>query len=383
MLDCNPFFRLKNIVNPRTESFLSILSYSLCSTGLLLINKLILRSLPYPGIIISFQLFATIIIILSSTQAGFIECDPIQWKFITPYLPYTIVFSLGLYCNMKSLQQSDLESVILFRTLAPYIVSFLDAIFLGREYPSTRSFWFGLLIFSIGAFGYAMVDPQFDKHGVSAYYWPTLYCIVISFKMVYGKRSTKSVKLKTISGSVLYTNLLGFGPMLLFAFLGNEFQQFWTDMWLREDARLPQGSISLLIISLILGTLIGYSSWWCRDKLSATSFTIIGVLNKWCVIVLNILLWGTNATAFGIASLFLCLVGASTLYCQAFSSSDFSRRELVPLIFKDDDVLWDSDAISIGSGSMHETPTKDTELVSTISSYDSRNSSVMTPIKRL
>jgi len=345
---------------------------------------MILQSLPYPGIVISFQLFATVLIINVSTYAGLIECDPIRWKFIIPYLTYTIVFILGVYCNMKSLQQSNVESVIVFRALASCIVSFLDASFFGRERPSTRFFWFGLLLVAIGAYGYAMTDPQFEKHGASAYYWPTLYCFMISFEMVYGKKIIKSVKLKTKSGPVFYTNLLGFGPMLLFAFMGNEFQQFWSDMWLREEARLPRGSISLLTFSLVLGTAIGYSSWWCRDKISATSFTIIGVLNKCFTITLNLLIWETHATVFGIASIFLCLVGAAILYRPTRSSSISSRRELVPLMFKDDDGLWDSDAISIGSGSMHGSPSEDAELIPTSSStFDSRSNNVMIPIKRL
>jgi GDP-mannose transporter len=132
----------------------------------------------------------------------------------------------------------------------------------------------------LGAYGYARSDEQFQTQGMSAYFWPTCYLFIISFEMAYGKIIIGSVDLKTKSGPVLYTNLLGFPPMMIFAKMGGEFERFWFDMWAREDARFPPGSIALLLLGCVVGTGIGYSSWWCRDKVSATSFTLIGVMNK-------------------------------------------------------------------------------------------------------
>lgn len=72
--------------------------------------------------------------------------------------------------------------LIIFCALAPYIVAVLDFMFLGREYPSTRS-WMGLSLSLIvlGAYGYALTDSQFEIQEYSAYFWSTLYCAVISF----------------------------------------------------------------------------------------------------------------------------------------------------------------------------------------------------------
>jgi hypothetical protein len=36
------------------------------------------------------------------------------------------------------------------------------------------------------------------------------------------------------------------------------------------------------------GTLIGYTSWSCRSLMSATSFTLVGVINKFLTILLNV-----------------------------------------------------------------------------------------------
>lgn len=332
-------------LTPQTEILVSIVSYSLCSGSLVLINKLILHLLPYPSLVIAFQLLAAIAFIAVSTYSGLIECDPIRLKYVLPYLIYTISFSVGVFCNMKSLLTSNVETVIVFRALVPCVVSILDVFFLGREYPSTRS-WTGLSLIALGAYGYAATDPKFQSQGWTAYFWPFLYLVVISFEMAYGKKIIKSVDLKTKSGPVLYTNLLGFPPMLLFAQWGNEYNKLWDDLWLREDARIPAGSVPLMIIGCIVGTGIGYSSWWCRDKVSATSFTIIGVMNKCLTVLANLLMWDNHAPPMGIASLFLCLVGG-TIYRQAPMRATTRQTPREVLSSKDEDGVWDSEVSAL------------------------------------
>ena len=92
----------------------------------------------------------------------------------------------------------------------------------------------------------------------------------------YGKKIVKGVPLKTFSGPVIYTNLLGFIPMLLLANVGHEYSKFWDFYWANDQYRLPPVSIFLLVLGSLVGTGIGYSGWWCRDCVSATSFTLIG-----------------------------------------------------------------------------------------------------------
>ena len=84
---------------------------------------------------------------------------------------------------MRSLNISNVETVIVFRALSPILVAFLDALFLGREWPSPRS-WAGLITLVIGAYGYASFDEQFQTQGYGAYSWPTAYTIIIALEMV-------------------------------------------------------------------------------------------------------------------------------------------------------------------------------------------------------
>jgi len=114
--------------------------------------------------------------------SGVLKVDPLKWDYIKPYLLYTFFFSTGVYCNMRSLNIANVETVIVFRALTPVIVSFLDALFLGREWPSNRS-WFGLFTLVAGAYAYASTDEKFQTQGYSAYAWPSLYTIIIALEM--------------------------------------------------------------------------------------------------------------------------------------------------------------------------------------------------------
>mmetsp|Transcript_26509 Transcript_26509/g.72864 ORF Transcript_26509/g.72864 Transcript_26509/m.72864 type:complete len:391 (-) Transcript_26509:678-1850(-) len=338
------------------EVVLSIIAYSLCSGSLVLLNKFTLHYLPFPSLVVALQLIACITIVYSAKVAGIVKVDEIKWEYVKPYLLYILFFSVGVYCNMRSLNVSNVETVIVFRALTPMIVTFLDVFFLGREWPSLRS-WAGLTTLVGGAYGYASFDEQFQTQGLNAYFWPTLYTIVIALEMVsclffsaelitclseekvrtcclvvsswnltflgllillqaYGKKIVKSVPLQTLSGPVIYTNMLTFIPMLMFAAAGNEYSAFWEFYWGKLEGKLPAIAVSLLLCGSLVGTGIGYSGWWCRSVVSATSFTLVGVMNKCLTVIFNNLIWDQHASREGTFYLLVCVTGG-IIYKQA------------------------------------------------------------------
>jgi len=309
-------------LSPRGEVIASVVSYSFCSGSLVLVNKLILHYLPFPSLVILIQLLASIFLVYGGNFFGIMPIDEMKWEFLRPYLVYTVAFSTGVFTNMMCLSQSNVETVIVARACTPLLVSFLDPIFLGRELPSKRSIA-ALSMIIVGAYGYAATDDAFKSQGMSAYFWPFLYLLIITFEMVYGKKIVNGVKFKTLSGPVQYTNLLGWPPMFAFAKMGGEFESL-KDLMKTYNVttvyglvgKLPPQSIALLTLGCFIGTGIGYTGWWCRGKISATSFTLVGVLNKCMTVIVNMMIWDQHANAAGTFSLFLCLVGGA-FYKQA------------------------------------------------------------------
>lgn len=136
--------------------------------------------------------------------------------------------------------------------------------------------------------------------------------------MAYGKIIVKSVEFKTSSGPVQYANLVSWIPMLLFAQLGGEYKRIQSIQMEKGDfiRSLPTIGLVYLAFGCVVGTAIGYTAWWCRAKVSAASFTLIGVMNKFLTIVLNFFIWDHHATPSGIACLCICIV-AGAFYQQA------------------------------------------------------------------
>jgi hypothetical protein len=68
-----------------------------------------------------------------------------------------------------------------------------------------------------------------------------------------------------------------------------------------------------------------YTGWLCRSMVSATTYTLVGVVNKFLTVLLNVLVWDKHSTPFGIFAVCVCLL-AGTMYQQA-PRRDEGRRD--------------------------------------------------------
>ena len=113
----------------------------------------------------------------------------------------------------------------------------------------------------------------------------------------------------SLTASVLYTNTLSI-PIVLAILVPT------GDAAIARDLPWSIPAIAALVFSSVIGTCIGYSGWWCRTKISATSFTVVGVVNKLSTVLINQIMWSKHASALGVVGLLLALVGG-VLYRQA------------------------------------------------------------------
>jgi solute carrier family 35 len=61
---------------------------------------------------------------------------------------------------------------------------------------------------------------------------------------------------------------------------------------------------------------ISFAGFKCNQVITATAYTVVGVMNKMLTVLINVLIWDKHASAVGIGSLAVCLLGGS-LYEQA------------------------------------------------------------------
>ena len=108
---------------------------------------------------------------------------------------------------MKALQAANVETVIVFRACLPIAVGVVESLFMGRDWPNTRSL-ISLVALAAEAVAYCLSVAEFHLNGLEAYYWSIVYFFCIVAEMTYGKTITSSVKMNSVWGPVLYCNAL-------------------------------------------------------------------------------------------------------------------------------------------------------------------------------
>jgi len=284
-------------------------TFSVCSSTLLLVNKVCMHMVPAASFISTVQFIATGITCVTLKWSGLAVVDDFEWVKVKPYLYYVVMFVATIYCNMKSLEHSNVETIIVFRACCPLCVCLLDWAFLGRELPSLRSLA-SLLVLMAGAAGYVLSDREFKMQGFAAYTWVTAYFLIISVEMCYGKLIVgPHVGLKSMWGPTMYTNVLAILPMATAGLLAHEQDRLATTEW-------NSSLVILLGVSCAIGVAISYTGWNCRSMITATCYTVLGVANKMATVLMNCLIWDNHASLMGIGSLCVCLAGAAS-YQQA------------------------------------------------------------------
>ena len=88
-----------------------------------------------------------------------------------------------------------------------------------------------------------------------------------------------------------------------------------------EPAKLAEVSwepagVALLLLSCLMGVAISFTGFVARREVTATCFTVVGVLNKMLTVLGSVLFSGQHASGIGILSLTVC-VTAAACYRQA------------------------------------------------------------------
>lgn len=296
---------LKAVAAARPDVVRSIIVYGLCSSMMLVSNKVAVTSLPLPACLMCFQVTVTIIVVHVLKGAGIFAVDDFTIVRARRWFPYAMSFCLTLYCNTKVLQKSNVETVIVFRACSPLLVSILEYIFLGRQFPAPRSI-FSLVFVFLGAAGYVLSDSQFHVDGLWGYNWVFLYLFTVTFEMCFGKFLMSSVHFEApVWSSVYYTNVLAWPLFVAIAVFSGEIERV-GQLKLRSHHALA------MIFSTTGGICISWAGWNCRNNTSATTYTLVGVICKLASVALNALIWDKHATPIGILWLNVCLFSSTT-----------------------------------------------------------------------
>jgi len=290
----------QNPVQP-TVAFV-ILAYMLCSSTMLIINKAAVKLFPAPATLLFLQTGFSALAIWFGGVWGLIEVDALDMPKVKAFSLVVGVFILNIFTNIKALEYSNVETVIVFQTLTSLVVAYGDYKLLKTGTPSSKII-FSLAIIVVGALLYVATDSQFK---VEAYFWVVMYFAAKTSDMLYTKHIVDSVKM-TSWGRSYYNNVLSMFPFALLALVKEKEK-------ISELYQADMVTVSVMIVvllSCLVGIGISISGFMCRAAISATSFSVVGNMNKVLTIFINFVVWDSHASLSGLGSLCICLFGGA------------------------------------------------------------------------
>ncbi|KAI5339455.1 hypothetical protein L3X38_018727 [Prunus dulcis] len=287
--------------------------YCLSASLLSIINKWAVMKFPYPGALTALQYMTSAIGVLVCGWLKLIEYDSLDLLTMWRFLPAAIIFYLSLFTNSELLLHANVDTFIVFRSVVPIFVAIGETIFLHQPWPSIRT-WTSLVTIFGGSVIYVLTDYKFT---VTAYSWALAYLVSMSIDFVYIKHVVMTIGLNTW-GLVLYNNLEALLLFPLELLVMGELKKIKHEIsdesdWYSLEVVLPVG------LSCLFGLSISFFGFSCRRAISATGFTVLGIVNKLLTVVINLVIWDKHSTFVGTLGLLICMVGG-VMYQQSTSN---------------------------------------------------------------
>lgn len=151
-----------------------------------------------------------------------------------------------------------------------------------------------LVAIAVGAVIYVASDKGFH---VTGYAWLSVYFVFIIAEMVFLKHVVDTVEMSTWT-RVYYNNALSVPMAIVSAIICKS--RFMQLEW-------NAGAIAAVLVSCVLGVTISYAGFNLRKQVSATTFTVVGVVCKLLTVLINDLIWTQHSNALGHGGLLICI----------------------------------------------------------------------------
>ncbi|XP_026389338.1 GDP-mannose transporter GONST1-like [Papaver somniferum] len=277
------------LVKDPNQALLSGLAYCISSCSMILINKYVLSSYDFnAGIsLMLYQNLVSVVIVSTLSFFGLISTEPLTWKLVRVWLPVNFIFVGMLITSLFSLKYINVAMVTVLKNVTNVITA-LGEMYLFKKSHDSRV-WAALFLMIISAVSGGVTDISFHAVG---YTWQILNCFLTASYSLTLRRVMDTVKQVTKSGNlneftmVLLNNTLSLPLGLLLIFLFNEVDYLFDTPLLR----MPTFWL-VMTSSGFLGLAISFTSMWFLHQTGATTYSLVGSLNKIPLSVAGILLF--------------------------------------------------------------------------------------------
>lgn len=306
--------RSNRVVRIHNQALLSGFAYCISSCSMILVNKFVLSSYDFnAGIsLMIYQNLVSVIVVTVLSFFGLITTEPLTWKLIKVWLPVNVIFVGMLVTSMFSLKYINVAMVTVLKNVTNVITA-VGEMYLFNKHHDNRV-WAALFLMIISAISGGITDLSFNGIG---YTWQIINCFLTASYSLTLRRVMDTAKQVTKSGNlnefsmVLLNNTLSLPLGVILMFVFNEVDYLSTTPLLR----LPTFWL-VMTLSGFLGLAISFSSMWFLHQTGATTYSLVGSLNKIPLSVAGIVLFHVPTSLENSASIFFGLV-AGVFFAKA------------------------------------------------------------------
>ncbi|XP_068647543.1 GDP-mannose transporter GONST1-like [Aristolochia californica] len=296
------------------QSLLSGLAYCISSCSMILVNKFVLSSFDFnAGIFLMlYQNFVSVIVVSTLSWLGVISTEPLTWRLIRVWLPVNFIFVGMLITSMFSLKYINVAMVTILKNVTNVMTALGEMYFFNKHHDN--KVWAALFLMIISAVSGGITDLSFHAVG---YTWQIINCFLTASYSLTLRRVMDTAKEATKFGNlnefsmVLLNNVLSLPLGVLLVFVFNEVD------YLSQTPLLRMPMFWLVItLSGFLGLSISFTSMWFLHQTGATTYSLVGSLNKIPLSVAGILLFKVPTSLENFASILFGLL-AGIIFAKA------------------------------------------------------------------
>jgi len=270
-------------------AFASCCMYVACSTVMVLTNKWLASTLDVSAHIslLLMQNAVATLMVAACRAVGLVSYPKFDPRVALKWMPVDVCFVLMLSTSFVAMRYLSVPMVTVFKQLANLLTVTGEFYLFGK--PISYGVLLSFVVMILGAVLAAANDLAFSLPG---YLWQSANCIATSCYVLYLKHATQSIEI-TKFGMVFYNNLLSLPLLGAIAIAHGE-----PAVLIEAHGR---GAIDVKFFAVnafagTLGMLLNLASVWCVSATSATTYAVVGALNKIPSTVLGFLLFDTIIT---------------------------------------------------------------------------------------
>ncbi|KAF8411702.1 hypothetical protein HHK36_004260 [Tetracentron sinense] len=312
--DRDKIVRNNRLVKIHNQALLSGLAYCFSSCSMILVNKFVLSSYDFnAGIsLMVYQNLVSVVIVSVLSFLGIISTEPLTWRLIQVWLPVNVIFVGMLVTSMFSLKYINVAMVTVLKNVTNVITA-LGEMYLFKKHHDSRV-WTALFLMIISAISGGITDLSFHAVG---YTWQVINCFLTASYSLTLRRVMDTAKQVTKSGNlnefsmVLLNNILSLPLGVLLIFVFNE-----VDYLSKTPLLILPTFWLVMTLSGFLGLAISFTSMWFLHQTGATTYSLVGSLNKIPLSVAGILLFKVPTSLENSASILFGLI-AGVFFAKA------------------------------------------------------------------